>query len=84
MPKWYATFGWGTPLVGLYVVIEAEDRVAAHLEVDRRFPRWTGSITDELAWSSTNWQGHTHAQRLGLREITAVEEDHYRDKQSPD
>lgn len=76
MPRFYGTFRWDSPLVDRYVVVDAPDRAAAHLDMDRRFGRW-GTIVDELTWTATNWQGHTHAQRLGLTELTALEEEQW-------
>ena len=78
MPRWYDTFGVSTSLGSRYVVLEAETREAAHILMDRRFHRWS-YVYSEQQWAVTNWAGHTQAQRFGLMEATAMEEEQYRE-----
>lgn len=89
MPIWYGTFGYDSPLRNKYVVIEADTREAAYGALDRRFRR-VGlrgtTIHTESTFLALNWAGHTHAQRLGLSELTALEEEQIhenRDDQDP-
>lgn len=77
MPLWYGTFGVNTSVGNRYVVIDAPTREAAHMMMDRRFRRWSMLYSQEL-WAATNYAGHTQAQRFGLTELTAQEEEQYR------
>lgn len=73
--RWYGTFGVNTLAYNRYVVIEAETREAAHAEMTRRFGRQWSLLYTESSFRAPNWQGHTHAQRFGLSELTAQEEE---------
>lgn len=78
MPRWYGTFAVDHPLWRRWVAAEAADSDEARTIWHRRgLP--VSSIFTEHAWTQTNWAGQTHAQRNGLSELTAQEEEQFHD-----
>lgn len=78
MPKWYGTFPVEHPFWNRFVSCEAPDRDTAWVELQRITGMPVTTVYDEHHWTATNWAGHTHAQRQGLTELRAPEEDQNR------